>query len=174
MSTAPKLHIDVAIEEAGWLESLGDFGAEALAKRAALAAWEKTHARAGTGDAEVSLVLLNDERQRALNRDYRGHDKPTNVLSFAANDSPQTPQPEGAPRLLGDITIALETTTQEAAEQGKALSSHFSHLVVHGMVHLAGFDHEDETGALEMESLEREILESIGVADPYSSLSLSE
>ena len=90
-------------------------------------------------------------------------------MSFAAGEGPEPSLPEGAPRLLGDVTLALQTVKREASSQDKELSNHFSHLVVHGMLHLVGFDHESETDAAKMESLEREILEGIGVSDPYSS-----
>jgi probable rRNA maturation factor len=115
---------------------------------------------------EVSLLLTTDSQVQDLNRDYRGQDKPTNVLSFAALDA-DSPIPPDGPILLGDVIIARETTEREAAEEDKKLSHHLSHLVVHGVLHLLGYDHMEDDEAEEMESLERSILAGLGIPDPY-------
>ena len=118
-------------------------------------------------DVEVSLVLADDITVQALNRDYRGQDKPTNVLSFAALEDGGPALP-GEPVALGDVVLALETVLREAREQGKPLADHLRHLTVHGALHLLGFDHESDEEATEMEALEVSILAGLGIADPYS------
>ena len=105
---------------------------------------------------ELCLVLADDALQRKLNHDFRGRDKPTNVLSF-----------EGAPVSLGDVVLALETIAGEAETQGKSLADHVAHLVVHGVLHLMGVDHQTGGQARRMERLETEILAGLGIADPY-------
>ncbi|HLH12765.1 MAG TPA: rRNA maturation RNase YbeY [Methylovirgula sp.] len=110
--------------------------------------------------AELSVLLCDDAFIRGLNRQWRGQDKPTNVLSFPAATT-FTPA-------LGDIAIAYETTAQEAAAEGKSLSDHFIHLLIHGFLHLIGYDHRDEAEAAVMEKLEREVLAELGIADPYA------
>jgi probable rRNA maturation factor len=120
---------------------------------------------ASTPRAELAIVLTDDSAIHALNRDWRGHDAPTNVLSFPAS------QPRGrksAPGSLGDIIIAFETTAREAAAEGKPLKHHLAHLAVHGFLHLVGYDHEKARDAKKMESLEVEILAGLGVPDPYA------
>ena len=110
---------------------------------------------------EATVVLTDDTEMRDLNRTWRGKDQPTNVLSFPAGDGPDE---TGA---LGDIVIAYETAEKEADETGIAFADHVSHLVVHGVLHLLGFDHMQEEEAERMENLERRALASIGIADPY-------
>lgn len=127
--------------------------------------------------ATVSVALLNDAEVRRLNRDYRGQDKATNVLSFPALDAaalaafkagrPPAGQPVGAEVELGDIALALETIKAEAAEQGKSVADHARHLLVHGFLHLLGYDHDQEAAAVLMETAEVDILAALGVADPY-------
>jgi probable rRNA maturation factor len=114
----------------------------------------------------VGVVLTDDAEQQRLNRDYRGQDKPTNVLSFALTDSGDPVAP-GMPVLLGDIVLAFETVAREAAEQDKPLADHLRHLVVHGALHLLGFDHENAAEAAIMEAREAAILRRLGVPDPY-------
>ena len=111
---------------------------------------------------EATILLTDDAEMRALNRTWRGKDEPTNVLSFPAGD---TPREDGA---LGDLAIAYETAKAEADQAGIPLSDHVSHLVVHGVLHLLGFDHLDDLEADKMEDLEREALASLGIADPYA------
>lgn len=115
---------------------------------------------------EVSILLTDDKQVQELNAEYRQQDKPTNVLSFAALDEDSPIPPEG-PVLLGDVIVAFQTTEREAAEEGKTFEDHLSHLVVHGVLHLLGYDHLMDDEAEEMESLERSILAALGVSDPY-------
>jgi probable rRNA maturation factor len=116
-----------------------------------------------SGVAEVSVVLTDDAHQQVLNRDWRQIDKSTNVLSF-----PQIQPFTALAGLIGDITLARETLEREAAEMGISFNDHFTHLVVHGFLHLLGYDHIEEDEALQMEGLETQILGSLGIADPYA------
>jgi probable rRNA maturation factor len=117
-----------------------------------------------TKDAELAIVLTDDSRIRALNRVWRGFDKPTNVLSFPVKERAA----DGAPALLGDIVIAYETTAREALAERKPFLHHLAHLTVHGFLHLRGYDHDAEESATAMERLERAILHRLDVPDPYS------
>ena len=124
---------------------------------------------ADTGDAELAIMLTDDSGIRTLNQNWRGIDKATNVLSFPALQPPEgAHEPDDAPRMLGDIAIAYETTRREAAEEKKSFSNHLSHLAIHGFLHLVGYDHEKDGEAEAMEALEREILAQLGIADPYA------
>jgi len=116
--------------------------------------------------AELAVLLCNDETIAGLNARWRGHDKPTNVLSFPASRLRSDLPDEKTP--LGDIAIAYETLAREAVEQGKLVSDHLSHLVVHGFLHLLGYDHHRGSEAERMERLERDILARMGIADPYA------
>lgn len=118
-------------------------------------------------DMEVCIVLTNDAEIHALNRDYRGMDKPTNVLSFATLDSDED-VPEDIPYPLGDVIIAWETMKREALEQDKEFLDHLRHMMVHGTLHLIGYDHLDDAEAAEMEGLEIEILKEMNVENPYA------
>jgi len=113
--------------------------------------------------AELGVRLTDDADIRDLNRAWRDRDAATNVLAFALNDAPGS----GAYAMLGDVVIALETCRDEARDQDKTIMDHLTHLVVHGTLHLLGFDHQDEAEADAMESLERTVLEGLGIADPY-------
>jgi probable rRNA maturation factor len=113
--------------------------------------------------AEVSVLFTDDAHIRRLNRQFRGKDRPTNVLSFPA--APLVPGRFGP--ALGDIALALETVTGEAKSGGLTLANHVSHLIIHGFLHLLGFDHEAEAEAVAMERLEAAILGRLGIADPY-------
>jgi len=115
--------------------------------------------------AEVSLVLADDALVRRLNRQWRRIDAPTDVLSFAAEEQAPAPQ---APFLLGDVILAFETVSEAAEQQGKPLADHLRHLVVHGVLHLLGYDHQRPDEAEEMEALETRVLARLGVADPYA------
>lgn len=129
----------------------------AVVERAARAA-------AGGENGTVAILLTDDAAVQKLNARFRGKDQPTNVLSFPAADMPMP----GLPPAWGDIVLAHGTCAREAAEQGKSLSDHLSHLVVHGILHLRGHDHEDDAEADTMEGLERHILADLGIADPYA------
>ena len=116
-------------------------------------------------DAELSLLFTDDAGMRRINREWRGVDKPTNVLSFPGSDLLPG---ETAQTLLGDIVFAYETIAREAELEGKPFDHHLSHMIVHGIFHLFGYDHVEEDGALVMENLERRALSLIGVDDPYA------
>jgi probable rRNA maturation factor len=151
------LTIEISRNSEGWPDAL-----DARAEEAVRAALAQSKAKIA-GAAELSIVLTNDAEQRILNRDWRGIDKSTNVLSF-----PQI-EPFGAVQgLLGDLILARETLVREAGEMGISFEDHFTHLVVHGFLHLLGYDHMDDDEALAMEGLETQILASLGVADPYA------
>ncbi|MGE0258453.1 MAG: rRNA maturation RNase YbeY [Alphaproteobacteria bacterium] len=155
--------ITIAVSCGAWLAACPDV--DLLAERAARAALAAAPPATG-GPALVGIVLTDDAEQRALNRAYRGTDAPTNVLSFALGTA-DPPAPPGAPVLLGDVVLALETVAREAAEQRKPLPDHLAHLVVHGVLHLLGFDHEIDAEAAVMEARETDILARLGVAAPY-------
>jgi probable rRNA maturation factor len=137
-------------------------GAEELAERALEAAAEGSGVQLRPR-AEVSLLLTGDAQMRGINREWRGQDKPTNVLSFPA----VPPEKLARAPFLGDIAVAFETTAREAEADGKPLADHFTHLVVHGFLHLLGYDHETDAEAEAMEGLEVRILASLGIDDPY-------
>jgi probable rRNA maturation factor len=151
------LSIDISRNTEGWPDSF-----DARADEAVRAALAQSRARI-TGPAELSIVLTDDAEQRVLNRDWRGIDKSTNVLSF-----PQIEPFGPVSGLIGDIILARETLAREADEQGVSFEDHFTHLVVHGFLHLLGYDHIKDDEALVMEGLETQILASLGVADPYA------
>ena len=119
------------------------------------------------GAAEVSLVLGDDAMVHRLNLSYRGQDKPTNVLSFALSQGDGPAALPGAPVMLGDIVIAYERVVEEAEAAGKSPLVHLSHLVVHGVLHLLGYDHQNDVDASAMERLETDILAGFGIPDPY-------
>jgi probable rRNA maturation factor len=145
-------------------------GPKAVCRRAARAALAGVPIPSWLGRAEVSVLLADDATVRRLNGAHRGQDRATNVLSFPTFD----PLPKTAPGhvvpgpvSLGDVVLGLETIRAEAAAAGKAFSDHVSHLVVHGCLHLLGYDHRAANDAELMEGLERAILDRLGIADPY-------
>ena len=140
--------------------------AEAIIQRAVAVAAEI--ADAGLGEAELAVMLTDDTGIRTLNCNWRGIDKPTNVLSFPALPPTGPSGPDDAPRMLGDIAIAYETTRKEADDEQKPFDHHLSHLAVHGFLHLIGYDHESDGDAETMETLEQEILAQLGIPDPYA------
>ena len=150
--------LDIMIEAGDW-GRLED--AEALAQKAAQAALAVTYE--ADGDYEASVMLTDDAQIQELNRTWRAKDKPTNVLSFPA---PEQPGATG-PRHLGDIALAYETLVRESEEESKELAHHFAHLIIHGFLHLLGYDHEVEAEAEIMEGLEVKALATLGIADPY-------
>ena len=133
-----------------------------LADRAVFEALKQSGAKV-RGVSELSIVLTDDAEQQGLNRDWRGIDKPTNVLSF-----PQIEPFGPVTGILGDIVLARETLEREAVELGKPFTDHYTHLVVHGFLHILGYDHIDEAEALVMEGLETQILATLGIPDPYN------
>ena len=145
---------EIEIASAGW-------DAEPEAKLCVQAALSAAASRV-PGEGEISVLLTDDAAVRELNRAWRGIDKPTNVLSF-----PSPKQAAGLPPLLGDIAIAYETLAREAGEEGKPFLHHLAHLAVHGYLHLMGYDHLTDSEAEAMEALERDILRSLRIADPY-------
>ncbi len=116
------------------------------------------------GGAEISVLLTDDKAVAALNKKWRGKEGPTNVLSFSGDDGSAA---HCDPVFLGDIVLAFETLEREAAGDGKPFWDHLSHLVVHGVLHLRGYDHETDEEAAEMEALEIELLAGLGIPDPY-------
>ncbi|MBB4211098.1 putative rRNA maturation factor [Rhodothalassium salexigens DSM 2132] len=166
---AGTLTLDLGVEPpAGWPD------AGACAERAA-AAWHalatgQAPAAAPVADARprlagtASLLFADDATVRPLNAAWRGKDRATNVLSFPADDA----LPDGSETCVGDIVLARETIAREATEQGKTLADHTVHLILHGLLHLAGFDHESDAEAAVMEALERAGLAAVGIADPYA------
>lgn len=177
----PEATIDLAVEDPRWRDIAADPEAALVppAEAALAAALADALAAGGTAalppgrPVELSIVLADDALVRRLNRDYRGRDAPTNVLSFALTETAEgeaelDPGVPGAPVLLGDIIVAYETVLAEASAQGKAPLDHLRHLVVHGILHLLGYDHHDESAAGAMERLEVEVLRQFGIADPYA------
>jgi probable rRNA maturation factor len=163
--------VETVIEDARWEA----FGLQALAERAAGAVLA---ALGLPGDGfQVSLMGCDDDRIASLNAGFRGKPRPTNVLSWPSEDRsaevvgavPESPAPGDAedPESLGDIAIAYDTCQREAAEQGKTMADHVTHLIVHGTLHLLGYDHVEDADAAVMEALEVRILASLGVSDPY-------
>lgn len=124
--------------------------------RAQIRAWA---AAALEGDAEVTVRFVDAEEGRELNRDYRAKDYATNVLSFVYQ--------QGSP-CQGDLVLCAPVVSHEAAEQGKGAEAHYAHLMVHGMLHLQGYDHENESDALAMEAVETHIMRKLGYTDPYA------
>ena len=147
------LDMDIAVQFKDWTEQLSDI--EALAKGAVAQILSKLE---NPKLGELSIALVSDADIQTLNRDYRNKDKPTNVLSFP-DDGP-------AP-LLGDIVLALETITREATEKSISFEHHVTHLIIHGFLHLQGYDHQTEETAAEMESLEITALAALNIDNPY-------
>ena len=137
-----------------------------------LAHWAAAARAASAGGGGISIRVVDSAESQTLNQQYRGKHAPTNVLSFPADLDPQWPAALlaeiGAPP-LGDIAICAEVVNREAAEQNKPDAAHWAHMVVHGVLHLLGYDHIDAADASRMEALEAQILEQFGYADPYSS-----
>ncbi len=166
-SARPAVAVDVSVPFDAW-KTLG-FDAAAAARRAvreALAGADlpaRIHGRA----LEVSVLLANDDLIRTLNRTYRGKDAPTNVLSFPLLSEDEPLAPEG-PVALGDIVVSFETLRSESHTALKRFADHMTHLVVHGALHLVGYDHEDEDDADRMEEREIMILGRMGLTNPYA------
>ncbi len=161
------LSVEVTVSAEEWRSALSD--AERIATAAAEEALRETRHAVSLPAADMimlGITLTDDAEQRQLNHTWRGKDASTNVLAFPALDS-AAPLPVEAPVLLGDVVLAYETVAREASEQQKPFAHHFRHLVVHGVLHLLGFDHETDTEAAIMESQEIAILAHLGVPNPY-------
>lgn len=162
------MQLDIDIE--AWPPPRGEWAEwEALANRAALAVGEGEALHANPR-LIVSLLFTSDAEVHTLNHEWRGRDKPTNVLSFPMLERAELEglAPDGPPVMLGDIALAYETCAREAADKGVPLEHHAAHLIVHGLLHLAGHDHDDsDAQAEQMEALETAILAKLGIADPY-------
>lgn len=157
------MELDIGID--GWPQ--GEWAA--LAERACDAA-AGVEPALGNVRLSASLLFTSDEEVHALNREWRSKDKPTNVLSFPMLEREDLLElaPEGPPEMLGDLALAYETCAREAGEKGIALEAHATHLIVHGLLHLAGHDHVDSDEQAEaMEALEIAALAKLGIADPY-------
>lgn len=156
-SSGVKLEVDIVRHADVWANARITDAALRRAARAAISTVQLP-----SGAYQVTLLLTDDAEMRVLNRTWRGKDAATNVLSFPAGDA------IGEPGALGDIVLAYETMLKEAREQNVAFADHASHLVVHGMLHLAGFDHAEDAEAERMQTLETSALASLGIADPYA------
>lgn len=193
-----RVEIALSIEDERWEASVADV--EILCERSARSALAAAHAQdpdwLPEGPVEMSVILADDDTVQELNKNYRGKDKPTNVLSFALyadggdeegededyegeaqeDDGPDNGDveflsPEApVPVILGDVILAFETVEREAREQRKAFADHLAHLVTHGVLHLLGYDHIEDSEAEQMERLETQILSGLGIADPYAGL----
>ena len=152
MSELP-FDMDIAVQFDGWADSLSDI--EGIARQAIVQILTLLD---GPKLGELSIALVNDAAIQVLNRDYRHKDKPTNVLSFPDN---------GPAPLLGDIVLAFETVSREATEKSIALQDHVTHLVIHGFLHLQGYNHETDATAAEMEGLEIAALAALNIDNPY-------
>lgn len=148
--------IDLRIEDDAWLKHGDETALAELARRAISAAAHSS--RTGL----VDLLLTNDEEMQNLNRDWRRKDKPTDVLSFPADEL------AFRSGFLGDIALGYGVFTADVAKLNRSFEAHFSHLLIHGYLHLLGYDHIEDTEASEMETLEADILAELGYADPYS------
>lgn len=149
-----EVQVQYGLPRAGW-------PAPATLHRAARAAWREA------GAAQVVLRVADRQEGLRLNRDFRGRDHPTNVLSFPAPPEAKVPD---MPVVLGDIVLCAPVLAAEAEAQGKDLRAHFAHMVVHGMLHLQGLDHQLPEEAEAMESIERQILGGLGYQDPYAEI----
>ncbi|MBZ9992455.1 rRNA maturation RNase YbeY [Mesorhizobium sp. BH1-1-4] len=153
------VEIDISVEAGDWPD-------EASLTRLVDRAVDAAFAESGvTGRSELSIVFSDDAHIRTLNAAWRGKDKPTNVLSF-----PAFPAAKGGPLppMLGDIVLAAETVAREAVLEDKPIANHISHLVIHGLLHLMGHDHETDVEAEEMEAIERAALARLAIPDPYA------
>lgn len=169
---APEIEIDLRVADPAWEAALPE--AESLFARALAALFAEEKPRAalqGAAGAEIAVLLTDDAEIAGLNEGWRGKAKPTNVLSFPAD----FPSPPGAPRHLGDLALAFGVCAQEAEAAAKPLADHAAHLIIHGVLHLLGFDHErGDAQAEEMEAVEIAALARIGVVNPYAGSAASE
>lgn len=163
--------IETALINEGWPEGADWEALAASAVSAAIAATPHAELAAIDADVEIAVRLTGDAEVRTLNRDYRQKDKPTNVLSFPMVQPDLIDglaNSDDGEILLGDIVLARETCEREAAERKVEVSAHAAHLIVHGMLHLLGYDHMRDDEAEAMEALERQIMAGLGLHDPYT------
>ncbi|KAE9525320.1 rRNA maturation RNase YbeY [Testudinibacter aquarius] len=137
---------------------------DSLPSQTQIALWAQSAVKPSLDDLEMTVRIVDEAESQDLNRTYRGKDYPTNVLSFPFESPAEVELP-----LLGDLVICRQVVEREAAEQQKPLLAHWAHMVVHGSLHLLGYDHIEDAEAEEMESLESEIMQALGFADPYLS-----
>lgn len=164
-TAVPRVAVSLIVEHEAWREAVAD--PLPLLRRAAGAALQQARRdrrSRSKASPSVAVALIDDRAMRKLNRSFRGKDKPTNVLSFPAGE---TPDGKRAKHPLGDVAIALGTVKREAKAQGKSVADHLTHLMVHAILHLLGYDHESDPEAERMETLERKALAALGIADPY-------
>jgi probable rRNA maturation factor len=159
--TAPRLALE--IEDPRWIPALPNVGA-LIEQAIALALADVDRA---SRTIEVGVRLVDDGTIQALNRDWRGRDKPTNVLSFPLGDPGPVTDPD-FPWLIGDIVMSFDTVLAESVRDGKPLDHHVVHLAIHAALHLIGHDHEDEAEATAMEAAEVKLLAGLGIPDPYA------
>ena len=159
-----RLRLALEIEDPRWTQALPN-AAELLEKAIGLALADVND---DTRTIEVGVRLVDDGTIQGLNRDWRGRDKPTNVLSFPLGDPGPVDDPD-FPWLIGDIVMSFDTVTAESIRDGKSLEHHIAHLAIHAALHLIGHDHEDEAEADAMEAVEVKLLAGLGIADPYQS-----
>ncbi len=170
-SRSGTVHVDVEVVDGAWLSDLP--GADDVVERACTRALQV----ACSGEAVTVTVVMADDRMLAdLNGRWRHIDRPTDVLSFPSDDRspgtrlrPPAGSPPGSDIALGDIVIARETVVDDASRRATALTDHLSHIAVHGTLHLLGYDHETDADAGVMEAMERAVLETLGISDPYLS-----
>lgn len=159
------LTIDILFDAPEWAKS--KLSARRRVTEVLNLAWTTAPKRPKNVFPELTVTLTDDKSIKVLNRDYREKDKPTNVLSFPMFDK-MSEIPNGAGEIpLGDIIIAFETIKRESIEQNKTLADHFTHMLVHGFLHLLGYDHIVDSDAEEMEALEVKILKKLSIANPY-------
>ena len=165
--------LDTAVEDARWETAVENIAQVAEKVKTAAFDYLETHENldflASTKPLKINLCLSNDETVHQLNKEFRGMDKPTNVLSFANLDFDNfAAENEPFDEIeLGDIIVAFETMVREADEQEVTLYAHFCHLLTHGFLHLSGYDHQTPDEAAYMENMEKEILQTLGIANPY-------
>ncbi|GGP22160.1 rRNA maturation RNase YbeY [Silvimonas iriomotensis] len=140
--------------------------AAGIPPKSQLKTWAEAALRPNVKQAEVTVRVVDAEEGQTLNREYRGKDYATNVLTFTFDEDGDMPEIPGLP-LMGDLVLCAPVVEREAAEQGITLESHYCHLLVHGLLHLQGFDHLEDDEAEEMEALESQIVMSLGYDDPY-------
>ena len=162
-----EIEIAISLRDSAWSTALPD--AAAVARRAAAAALDAVPEL--SGQVELGVVLADDAFVRTLNRDYRGQDRATDVLSFPIHEQPAEIRPQTElPLMLGDVVLARETVQRDSASAGVGLADRVSHLVIHGVLHLLGHDHDEPVAERRMRALESRALLALGLSDPYVTL----